>query len=125
MEPGYLDLTERAARLVDGQFRLLQELIALRKKNKLSQELVGERMGITQPAVAAFEGHNSNPTLSTIRRYALAVGADIEYRVTDETALQSVVESGHQAIMDFLITQHEPAPQIRFEYGEKKVVESR
>jgi transcriptional regulator with XRE-family HTH domain len=40
-------------------------------------------MGVTQPSVAAFEREDSNPTLSTIRRYALAVGARISYQVLD------------------------------------------
>jgi transcriptional regulator with XRE-family HTH domain len=94
MDSHFHDLSERAARLVDSHYRLLQDLIALRKKNKLSQELVGERMGITQPAVAAFEGHNSNPTLSTIRRYALAVGAGIEFTVIEEPTSGATIESG-------------------------------
>ena len=36
------------------------------------------------PAVAAFESHESNPTLSTVRRYALAVGARISHEVDDD-----------------------------------------
>ena len=93
MNSNFHDLSEHAARLVDSHYRLLQDLIALRKKNKLSQELVGERMGITQPAVAAFEGHNSNPTLSTIRRYALAVGAEIDFTVTEGPTSGAIMDS--------------------------------
>lgn len=75
---------ERAEQLVESHYRLMEELISLRKKNRLSQDVVGERMGISQPAVASFENHDSNPTLSSIRRYALAVGARIEHKVIDD-----------------------------------------
>jgi transcriptional regulator with XRE-family HTH domain len=40
-------------------------------------------MGVTQPTVAAFEAHDSNPTLATLRRYALAVRASVSYTVED------------------------------------------
>lgn len=75
---------ERAERLLSSQIILMQEIITLRKLHGLSQELVGERMGISQSAVEHFEGHESNPTLGSIRRYALAVGANIEYLVRDD-----------------------------------------
>ena len=87
-------INERAEQLVESHARLMEELLSLRKKNKLSQDLVGERMGISQPAVAAFENHESNPTLSTIRRYALAVGARIEHRVIDDLEVVASAETG-------------------------------
>ncbi len=49
--------------------------MALRKKHHLTQADVAERMGVSQPTVAEFERYDANPTLSAIRRYALAVGA--------------------------------------------------
>lgn len=69
--------------LVDSHDKLMDELIAMRKKHRLTQETVAERMGVSQPSVAAFERYDANPTLSTIRRYALAVGANISHSVTD------------------------------------------
>ncbi|TFD41768.1 XRE family transcriptional regulator [Cryobacterium sp. TMT2-10] len=72
-----------AGTLVDEHDRLLTELIAQRKKHSLTQAEVAERMGVSQPTVAAFEHYDSNPTLASIRRYALAVGAKIEHTVTD------------------------------------------
>jgi transcriptional regulator with XRE-family HTH domain len=87
-------IEERAEQLVESHERLLQELHRLRKKNRLSQETVGERMGVSQPAVASLENHDANPTLSTIRRYALAVGARIEYRVIDDLEVIATSEAG-------------------------------
>lgn len=74
----------RAESLVDAHAALLAELIELRRHHKLSQGVVAERMSVSQPTVAAFEHYDSNPTLSTIRRYALAVGARLEISVIDD-----------------------------------------
>jgi transcriptional regulator with XRE-family HTH domain len=81
------DLEARAEQLVESHYELMQSLIALRKKNGLSQETVGERMGISQPGVAAFEAMDSNPTLSSVRRYAHAVGARITHQIIDDSVL--------------------------------------
>ena len=80
-------LEARAEQLVESHFELMQSLIALRKKKGLSQEIVGERMGISQPGVAAFEAMDSNPTLSSVRRYAHAVGARITHQVIDDSGV--------------------------------------
>lgn len=69
--------------LVESHEELLERLVAMRKKHNLTQEVVAERMGVSQPTVAAFERYDANPTLSTIRRYALSVGAMIESNVVD------------------------------------------
>ncbi|MGP4995129.1 helix-turn-helix domain-containing protein [Glutamicibacter ardleyensis] len=74
----------RAESLVEVQTEMLSGLINLRKEHNLSQAAVAERMGVSQPTVAAFEHYDSNPTLSTIRRYALAVGAKLEIAVVDD-----------------------------------------
>lgn len=74
----------RAQLLASNDRALLRELIAIRKERGVSQREVGEMMGISQPSVAAFEAHDSNPKLSTIRRYAHAVGALIRHTVASD-----------------------------------------
>lgn len=74
----------RADSLVDAHEELMRHLIEMRKLHRISQETVAERMNVSQPTVAAFERYDSNPTLSTIRRYALAVGARIQNSVIDD-----------------------------------------
>ena len=69
--------------LVESHDKLMEDLIAMRKRHRLTQEVVAERMGVSQPSVAAFERYDANPTLSSVRRYALAVGAAIVHRVED------------------------------------------
>lgn len=76
-------LDDLAEDLVDAHDHLLSTLVTMRKSHRLTQEAVAERMGVSQPTVAAFERYDANPTLSTIRRYALAVGASIEHTVDD------------------------------------------
>ena len=70
-----------AEALIDDHDHMREALIELRRRHKLTQAQVGERMGVSQPVVAAFERYDANPTLATVRRYALAVGAMIDTRV--------------------------------------------
>lgn len=77
--------TLRADFLVESDMRLLDQLIEIRKSRNLSQRDVGRIMGISQPSVAQFEAHDSNPRLSTLRRYAMAVGALVRHQVEADT----------------------------------------
>lgn len=76
-------LVARASQLLEAEHQLMSSLKALRKKNGISQAVVAHRMGVTQPAVAAFEHYDANPRMSSIRRYALAVGAQLWITVTE------------------------------------------
>ena len=77
-------LERRADLLVDARDRLLEGLVRLRKEHKLSQQTVAERMGVSQPTVAAFERYDANPTVSSIIRYAMAVDALLDMKVVDD-----------------------------------------
>lgn len=77
-------LDRRADLLVEARDRLLEDLVNLRKRHNLSQQTVAERMGVSQPTVAAFERYDANPTVSSIIRYAMAVEALLDIRVVDD-----------------------------------------
>ncbi|ACZ31929.1 transcriptional regulator, XRE family [Xylanimonas cellulosilytica DSM 15894] len=77
-------LEARADSLVEAHEKLLDSLVRFRKKHGLTQADVAERMGVSQPTVAAFERYDANPTLSTIRRYALAVEVRLREEVVDD-----------------------------------------
>ena len=78
--------------LVSEDEKLLDQLVAIRKET-LSQAEVARRMGISQGAVARIESGNRNPHMSTLRRYAHAVRARIEHRVTPfESPNSAVIE---------------------------------
>ncbi|SEE18864.1 Helix-turn-helix [Arthrobacter alpinus] len=83
MNEDFSMLEARAAALVASHEQLMRDLIEMRHLHDLTQEVIADRMGVSQPTVAAFERYDSNPTLSTIRRYALAVHARIENKVED------------------------------------------
>ena len=60
--------------------RLLRSLAERRRKLGLSQTAVAARMGTSQSALARLEGGESDPRISTVERYALAVGQELAHR---------------------------------------------
>jgi len=57
---------------------LVGALIAARLEAGLSQAEVARRMGVPQPAVVRLEGGTHSPTLSTLARYAKAIGVSLK-----------------------------------------------
>lgn len=49
-----------------------------RLRRGLSQTVVAERIGTTQSAIARMESGGADPRLSTVERYAEAIGAELE-----------------------------------------------
>ena len=60
--------------------QLLRSLAERRRELGLSQTLVAARMGTSQSALARIEGGEVDPRISTVERYALAVGEELEHR---------------------------------------------
>lgn len=60
--------------------RLLRSLAERRRELGLSQTIVAARMGTSQSALARLEGGESDPRMSTVERYAQAVGEEITHR---------------------------------------------
>jgi DNA-binding XRE family transcriptional regulator len=76
--PGFREMAERVRREDDEQRRaLVAGLVAHRRAAGLSQGEVAERMGTSQPAVARLEAGQVDARMSTVQRYAAAVGARI------------------------------------------------
>ena len=65
--------------------RTVLELTAERKKRRISQGAVAERMGVSQPVIARLERPLEEawrqPSLSVLSRYARALGLELEFRV--------------------------------------------
>lgn len=57
--------------------RVTDELLAARRGQSLTQTAVATRMGIQQPTVSQFEAADSDPRISTLQRYARAVGMQV------------------------------------------------
>jgi predicted transcriptional regulator len=81
--PGFREMAERRRRLVD-------ELVARRRALGLSQTEVAARMGTSQSAVARLEAAAGDVRLSTIERYAAAVGHTLDWRLGAATRNREV-----------------------------------
>lgn len=72
------------------EFALLRQMIAARTKAGLSQAEVARRMGTHAPAVTRLEsslgGGKHSPSINTLKRYAEAVGCDLEIRFVQGTS---------------------------------------
>ena len=63
--------------------RLLEELTAEREALGLSQTVVAARMHTSQSAVARLESAEIDAKLSTVERYAAALGKKINWELVD------------------------------------------
>jgi ribosome-binding protein aMBF1 (putative translation factor) len=91
MAKDFLDeiVEERAKRnpefpkMVEAALRareLVRSLAARRQKLGLSQTVVAARMGTSQSALARLESGEVDPRISTVERYALALGQELNHR---------------------------------------------
>ncbi|MGW3344514.1 helix-turn-helix domain-containing protein [Nonomuraea rubra] len=87
---------QRENAAIDRDMRLVETLVTIRKQRGLTQAEVAERMGRSQPAVSDFERLGGDPHLSTIRRYALAVGAEVVHVVTATTDVSTTTSPAAQ-----------------------------
>lgn len=76
------DDTSPFERAVNNDVDLIKSLVMIRMQRQMSQAQVAQLMGRTQPAVSDFERLGGDPHLSTIQRYARAVGAVVRHSVT-------------------------------------------
>ena len=72
--------------LVEAALRrrqLLRELAARREQLGLSQATVAARMGTSQSAVARLEAGEIDAKLSTVERFAAALGQRVEWQIAE------------------------------------------
>jgi transcriptional regulator with XRE-family HTH domain len=71
--------------LLEAEFALFDELLKARKAAGLTQEEVAQRMGTKVPAVARLEAGGGSkkhsPSVKTLRKYADAVGCELEIKL--------------------------------------------
>jgi DNA-binding XRE family transcriptional regulator len=76
------------------EFALLDELLRARRRAGLTQADVAARMGTQTPAVARLEGGGGNrrhsPTIATLRKYARAVGCQLQIRLRPSNRSRAV-----------------------------------
>lgn len=73
----------------EEEFTLFDQLIKARTEAGLTQAEVAERMGTKTPAVARLESGGGmkkhSPSISTLRKYAKAVGCNLEIKLVQST----------------------------------------
>jgi transcriptional regulator with XRE-family HTH domain len=78
------------------EFALLDELLQARRQAGLTQAEVAARMGTKTPAVARLEAgggsRRHSPSVTTLRKYAHAVGCRLEIRLRPRKSGQGEVE---------------------------------
>jgi len=72
--PGFKQMAERRRELAET-------LVARRVKLGLTQTEVAARMGRSQSAVARIESGDADVRVSTIERYAAALGHELQWRL--------------------------------------------
>lgn len=63
--------------------KLMDELVAIRIGKGITQQQVGDSLGVSQAAVAQFEKHSTNPTIARLQLYAIAIGAKLSFAAID------------------------------------------
>ena len=71
---------EDRVREIEDELRLAAGLTALREKAGLSQRELAERIGVSQPRIAAIE-RSRNVTLDVLKQYVEALGGHLEVSV--------------------------------------------
>ena len=57
---------------------VIKELIAYRKKHKLTQQDIADKSGIMRPNIARLESMRAEPSMDVLSRYANSMGMDIK-----------------------------------------------
>ena len=75
---------------LEPEFSLLKEMLKARKEAGLSQAQIAERMGTKPPSIARLEASLSSgkpsPSLSTIKKYAKALGYNLEIKLVHNSS---------------------------------------
>jgi ribosome-binding protein aMBF1 (putative translation factor) len=80
--PGFREMALR--RMSDERRRLVADLTGQRRLAGLSQTEVAARMGTSQSAVARLETGDADVRVSTLERYAAAIGSQLAWQLGQE-----------------------------------------
>jgi len=64
------------------EYQIAGQMLKARARAGLTQDAVAQRMGTTKSAISRLEGAGKHaPSLSTLKRYAMAVGCDLQVKL--------------------------------------------
>lgn len=67
------------------EYQVVSQLLKARTKAGLTQDAVAQRMGTTKSAVSRLESAGKHaPSLSTLKRYANAVGCELQVKLVPQ-----------------------------------------
>ena len=66
------------------RYDLVRQLVSVRKKAKLTQKELGERIGVTKNVITRLESGEHTPRLETAQEIAKALGYRVEVRLIKE-----------------------------------------
>ena len=94
--PGFREMALR--RMSAERRRLVAELAEQRRSAGLSQTEVAARMGTSQSAVARLETGDADVRVSTLERYAAAIGSQLAWVAQAGQAMPGPPEPGRQGL---------------------------
>ncbi|MDI1258131.1 helix-turn-helix transcriptional regulator [Aquabacterium sp.] len=69
------------------EYQVVNQLLKARTRAGLTQDAVAERMGTTKSAVSRLEAAGKHaPSLTTLKRYAKAVGCELQIKLVRQKA---------------------------------------
>ena len=72
----------KAYEALELEYHVINQLLKARTRAGLTQDAVAEIMGTTKSAISRLEGAGKHtPSLSTLRRYARAVGCELQVKL--------------------------------------------
>ena len=78
---------KKAYENLEEEYALVREMLTARARLGLSQEAVAELMGTTKSAISRLEAAGKHaPSLTTLKKYAHAVGCHLEIKFIPEHA---------------------------------------
>lgn len=103
----------RALAQVHGDGALLDDLVRIRK-DRMTQQQVADQLGVSQSAVAKIESGDRDPRLSTLGRYASAIGVLVRHEVDTGVPERGPIVATHSgaAVRPWHTSTH-TAPRIR------------
>jgi len=67
------------------EYQIVDQLLKARARAGLTQDAVAEKMDTTKSAISRLEGAGKHsPSIGTLRRYAQAVGCELQVRLVPE-----------------------------------------
>ena len=83
LRPGFNDAYDS----LELEYTVTNQMLRARAKAGLTQDAVAERMGTTKSAISRLEGAGRHaPSLATLKKYAAAVGCDLQVKLVPHRA---------------------------------------